>query len=289
MEMLEWYARTLHLSTDVNNLLNQYQLNINPFEDDNNIAESSAMGAMNNSGGIPPKIPPKIPWNFGITDPFSDNSENNEGPIRKSYYDTRYDENHNELCPITQDFIEDNGKCEVHGEAPCIDEDPFNVAIPTPSEGYWDPARERFVPLTMRHWVLNRNKVFDPRYVRDWDNVELSGLKWKLQTARAKALLRNRSCSTLTIKDLQLTFTQKQYLRNCMIQDKRSFSYTKTIFANRNIEHYPLTNQVLEYLSVQKKINPFTNELTKKFVTVKAGQKRVNPFIRELAKKIRKQ
>jgi hypothetical protein len=121
---------------DINNLLNEYQTNINPFEDDNNIAESSAMGAMRgmNSGGMPPQNP----FDFGITDPSLSNAENddNNGPIRKNYYDTRYDDNHNELCPITQEFIGDDGRCEVHREAPCIDEDPFNVAIPTRNEGY---------------------------------------------------------------------------------------------------------------------------------------------------------
>jgi hypothetical protein len=236
-----------------------------------------------NSGGMPPQNP----FDFGITDPSLSNAENddNNGPIRKNYYDTRYDDNHNELCPITQEFIGDDGRCEVHREAPCIEEDPFNVAIPTRNEGYWDPVREKFIPLTMRQSVLNHNRNFYPTYVRNWDNVELSGLKWKLQTARAKALLRNRSPSTLKIKDLELTFTQKQYLRHCMLEDSKTFSYTRSIFVSRNIEHYPLTNQILEYLSVNKRINPFTNELTKKFVT---GQKRVNPLIRELAKKIRK-
>ena len=112
-----------------NSMLEAYELNMNPFEDDNNIAESSAMGAKNNK-------PPKIPFNFGITDPSNNSENSNDSTIRKSYYDTRYDENHNELCPVTQEFIGNNGECPIHKEAPCVDEDPFNVALPTDPEGY---------------------------------------------------------------------------------------------------------------------------------------------------------
>lgn len=89
------------------------------------VAESSAMGAMNN-GGIPPHndmIPYANPDNQDNENDSNHRNKGNPNVIRRQNFPNgRFKNNGKEYCPITKKPITKQGRCKEHFSAPCVED-----------------------------------------------------------------------------------------------------------------------------------------------------------------------
>ena len=246
--------------------LDSYALNMNDAWRDNMVAESSAMGAANN-GGMPPHdhLHPVATTN----EQENQNSSNNRGRgnhnlarrdvIRTNDFPTgRFDEDGKEYCPVTKKEITPQGRCQDHYSSPCEGTAESSAASAMERrqklEGYYDPVRDLWKPLTKRHEHMNINREYQSSYGRWWrSGIHSYALRQRYTWLMAEEA---RGRTNIKIGDLGLESTVKHYLRYCITRDSRVSDATREIFLNRNIDHYPVDRFVKDYLSLFRRRRP---------------------------------